>query len=217
MKPVKSCLSSCWSNMGPFLYIPCDVVLGKPQLLSLTADLELTFHAAIYHNPLSSLHYDSLYCFGYNSRELGVNPFFCFHVVQLITHIWILVSITQICLIIPWVLWYVRGKKIHFFHVSNAHVSLWCNAFNYIYLFLSVILHMKPDHTTFFFCLPLSFMVLADFKLSRVKQFYQFVRQQINQDWQVQKKVWKCSMRFVLCTTESWKSSPQSFSCCLLV
>lgn len=87
--------SSCWLNMVPFMCVPCGMMLGQQHLLSLTWDLELTFHAAICHNAVISPSYDNLHCFDYNSREVGVNPFFCLHVVQLIIHIWILVSITS--------------------------------------------------------------------------------------------------------------------------
>lgn len=69
--------------MVPFLRAPCGMVLGQKQLLSLTGDLELTFHAAICHNALISLCCENLHCFDYNSRELGVNPSSCLHVVQL--------------------------------------------------------------------------------------------------------------------------------------
>jgi len=69
--------------MVPSLYVACGMVLGQEQLLSLTGDLELTFHAAICHIAVISPCCDNLHCFDYNSRELGVNPFFCLHVVQL--------------------------------------------------------------------------------------------------------------------------------------
>ena len=67
--------------MVPFLCIPCGMMLGQQQLLSLTGDLELTFHAAICHNAVISPSYDNLHCFDYNNREMGVNPFFYLHVV----------------------------------------------------------------------------------------------------------------------------------------
>ena len=68
--------------MVPFLCVPCGMVLGQKQLLSLTGDLELTLHAAICHNAVISP-CENLHCFDYNSRERGVNLSFCLHVVQL--------------------------------------------------------------------------------------------------------------------------------------
>lgn len=68
--------------MVPFLCVPCGMVLVQKQLMSLTGDLELTFHAAICHNAVISPR-ENLHCFDYNSGELGVNPSFCLHVVQL--------------------------------------------------------------------------------------------------------------------------------------
>lgn len=68
--------------MVPFLCAPCEMVLGQKQLLSLTGDLELIFCAAICHNAVISPR-ENLHCLDYNSRELGVNPSLCLHVVQL--------------------------------------------------------------------------------------------------------------------------------------
>jgi hypothetical protein len=63
------------------------MVFGQYQLLSVNGDLELTVHAAIFHNAVISPCFDNLHCFDYNSGELEVNPLFCLHIVQLIIHI----------------------------------------------------------------------------------------------------------------------------------
>jgi hypothetical protein len=68
--------------MVPFLCVPCGMVLDQKQLLILIGDLELTFYAAFCHNAMISP-CENLHCFDYNNRELGVNPTFCLHVVQL--------------------------------------------------------------------------------------------------------------------------------------
>jgi hypothetical protein len=80
--------------MVPFLCVPCGMVFGQKQLLSVTGDLELTFHLAICHFAVILPCSDNLHYFDYNNRELEVNPLLCLHVVQLIIHIWRVVSIT---------------------------------------------------------------------------------------------------------------------------
>lgn len=73
--------------MVPFLCVPCGMVFGQYQLLSVNGDSELTIHASICHNAVISPHCDNMHCFDYNSGELEVNPLFCLHIVHLIIHI----------------------------------------------------------------------------------------------------------------------------------